>query len=514
MKKFAGLVENLDQSKSDDSKIKFLEDYFFEATDFDKLWAIYLLSGKKLKRQVSSLKLKSWALEFSGFSEWIFDESHKIVGDSSETVTLILPPPSNPAEQSLSHWVEYIFQFENLNEKEKKQFQFDAWSQMQAKERFVFNRLISGRFRSPVSINELVKPLSKTVKLDESALTVKLSENWSPTDLTFKRFFESTNTFDSISKPYPFLSTELFNGEVSDLGNPQNWFSEWNFGGIRSQLIYRKNKIFLWSENGDLLTKNLPDFEQLKKLNTVEFVVEGELMLLENEKLIPIRSGKNTISNKSINQSFFIASDIHEIDGNDLREKSYSERRSILEKLIPQFNLPDHIQSSPKIDFQNWNDLNLKRTTARDWFADHLVLKSKRKPEKLLRWKPDLLSIYAVLIYAQKDDSKPSDFFNLYSFGIWNSAGILVPIAKTGFGLSEFEMKEIDSFIKNNVIEKFGPVRTVKPDLVFEIGFEGINKSSRHKSGVSLHSPKILNRQKTRKPEDASTLDQLRQYLK
>lgn len=514
MKKFAGLVESLDQSKSDDSKIKFLADYFFETTDSDKLWAIYLLSGIKLKRQISSLKMKNWALEFAGLSEWIFDESHKIVGDSSETVTLILPPPASSAEHSLTYWLEFISRFEDRNDKERKQFLFDAWNTLQPLQRFVFNKLISGGFRSPVSIKELVKSLSEKVQLDESFLAVKLSENWSPTNLTFEKFFEAKETSVSISKPFPFNQRELFNGGISDLGDPQNWFSEWNYGGIRSQLIYRKNKIFLWSEKGDLLTKNIQEFEHLKTFDSKEFVIEGELLFLENEQLIPIRSGKNSSANKSGIQSLLMASDILEMDGIDLTEKSFSDRRLILKKLIQQLNFPDLIQISQKIDFKNWNDLNLKRTEARDHFAEYVILKSLEKPEKQLKWKPELLSIDAVLIYAQKDESKPSNFFNLYSFGVWNSAGILVPIAKTGSGLTDSEMKEIDFFIRNNVIEKFGPVRTVKPDLVFEIGFEGISKSNRHKSGVSLHSPKILNRLINRRPEDASTLEQLKQFLK
>jgi len=514
MKKFAVLFENLEQSKSDVSKINFLKDCFLSVADSDKMWAIYFLSGKKIKRQISSAKLKEFALEFSEISEWLFDESHKITGDVLETLTLILPPPSRPTEYSFSNWIDFIFQLESLTEIEKKQSLFDAWNQLHPQERFVFNKLVTGGFRSPITIMDLVKSLTEVLKLEESNLTVKLSEKWSPHELNFKELFKLSGTEDLISKPFPFSVIELFDGDISTLGNPQQWYSELRFGGIRSHLIFRKNKIFIWSENGELQTRYLQSFEQIKKQNSKDFVVEGEFLKVENKNVISTRTGKKTTPNVSEQQFLFSVSDILEFEGNDLREKAFSERRSILEKVISDLNLPELLQPSPQIDFQNWADLNLKRMTARDSYADHLILRKIDKSEKQLKWKPDLLSIYAVLIYAQKDESKPTNFFNLFSFGVWNSAGVLVPIAKTGFGLNDLEMKEIDFFIKNNIVEKFGPVRTVKPKLVFEIGFEGISQSSRHKSGLMLHSPIILNWQKNRDPEDSGTLEKLKQFLR
>ena len=215
----------------------------------------------------------------------------------------------------------------------------------------------------------------------------------------------------------------------------------------------------------------------------------------------------------------FIAYDILEHEGNDIRHLPLEERRILLEHLHHESTYQDIFRLSPIVYFTSWEELFELRKRSREEYAEGFMLKKRdssylvgRKRGDWWKWKVDPLSIDAVMIYAQKGHGRRADLYTDYTFAVWDQDK-LVPFAKAYSGLTDKEINQVDYFVKRNTLEKFGPVRTVKPQLVFEIGFEGINKSSRHKSGVALRFPRILRWRQDKKIEEADTIETLKEFL-
>lgn len=524
MKHFTQLFTELDQTTKTLGKIKALVEYFEKASDQDKLWAIALLSHRRPKRTVNANFLAQWANELSGLPTWLFDESHHVVGDLAETITLVLPPEYEPSNYSLTYWIDFIRALETLEVEQKKEKIVWAWARLNEVERLVFNKLITGAFRIGVSQQLMVKALARHADASEAVVAHKLMGNWSPDINTFQDLLFADEQTD-VSRPYPFYLAYALDGDVSALGNPDEWIAERKWDGIRGQIIFRKDELFVWSRGEELVTEKYPEYQVMRSLLPAGTVIDGEILPFKGDlpmtfNHLQTRIGRKTLSQKILKEVpvSFVAYDVLEYNGEDIREWTFEDRRKKLEEICP----PNHpvFKLSPRVDFDSWDVLTAERARSREFLSEGIMLKRKdsiyrngRRRGDWWKWKIDPLSIDAVMIYAMRGHGRRANLYTDYTFAVWDGSQ-LVPFAKAYSGLTDEEIREVDRWIKQNTIEKFGPVRSVKPELVFEIAFEGINKSSRHKSGIALRFPRMARWRKDKTPAEANTLSDLNDLLK
>lgn len=528
MKQFAHLFARLDQTNKTNDKLKILKEYLSAAPDKDKLWALALFTHKRPKRPVNSTQLRSWAAEAAGLPDWLFNESYHVVGDLSETIALLLPPPPEEQDFPLTYWVNYIRQMQKLHEDEKKSMILEAWMQMQPQERFVFNKLMSGSFRVGISQNLMVRAVAEVLAMDKAVVAHQLMGNWHPDELDFEQLFDEEDQSADLSRPYPFYLAHALDANPDSLGPETDWQAEWKWDGIHSQLIVREGELFLWSRGEELITDKFPELAPLVNHIPDGTVIDGELLPFKDNQLLAFgalqtRIGRKNLSKKILEDApvIIFAYDLLEFDGKDIRSRPMRERRSLLEAVIDEAGKPHLLRISPDVKFSSWQELLEIRLEAREMMAEGLMLKRLDSPYQVGRrrgdwwkWKVDPLTIDGVLIYAQKGSGRRADLYTDYTFGVWDADKQLVPFAKAYSGLTDAEIRKLDHFVKRNTRERFGPVRTVKPELVFEIAFEGIQESKRHKSGVALRFPRILRWRHDKKAQDANSLEELQEILK
>ena len=536
MKAFAQLFLSLDETNKTNQKVKVLVDYLLAVSDEDKINMLALFTGRKPKRQINSTQLKNWAMELTQIPEWLFKESYDVVGDLAETISLLLPPPKHEQNKTLSEWILEIREIASFDETEKKDWLLNSWDSLAQQEKFVFNKILTGGFRVGVSQSLVIKAIAQISGIAATVLTHRIMGNWKPETFTFQDFIAAEDGSSDHSRPYPFFlaypiqetsevqkSTEELE---KSLGDAADWQIEWKWDGIRAQIIKRDDEIFIWSRGEDLATDKFPELHPFIYDLPNGTVLDGEILAFKDDKPLPFnilqtRIGRKTISKKMLldNPVAFFAYDVMESDAQDIRSKSQEERRLILEQ-IQALSQHSIFKISELVVSNNWDDLALAREQSRELMAEGLMLKRKsatyqvgRKRGDWWKWKIDPLSIDAVMIYAQKGHGRRADLYTDYTFAVWDGDK-LVPIAKAYSGLTDKEINQVDSFVKRNTLEKFGPVRTVKAELVFEIGFEGINHSTRHKSGVALRFPRILRWRTDKKKEEADSLESLKLLLK
>jgi DNA ligase-1 len=562
MKLFAELFVLLGTSTKTNDKLDALTGYFAGAGDKDKVWVIALFSGRKPKRTVNATQLQVWCREITGLPQWLFEESYHTVGDLAETIALLLPErrPEEPAapdgkeglakssnESSLSYYLEKLMEIGKQPEEVKKNFVLHCWEQMGRDERLVFNKLITGGFRIGISQKMIVNALAKTVGVSPSVIAHRISGNWDPSAQSFSALLSEEEAGQDISRPYPFYLAYALEDDVSGLGSPQDWQAEWKWDGIRGELIRRKDQLFVWSRGEELMTEKFPEYQALKDRLPEGTVLDGEIIGLGSRPHTPAedrcegggslpenpggfvplpfaalqtRIGRKNVTKKQLNEVpvGFIAYDLLEYEGADWRDRPLQERREQLEKIV---RAADHplLQLSPVIDFREWGELAAAREQSRDRGSEGIMLKKKtsiyqvgRRRGDWWKWKIDPLVIDAVMVYAQKGHGRRSNLYTDYTFAV-KDGDKLVTFTKAYSGLTDKELGEVDAFVKRNSLEKFGPVRTVKPELVFEIAFEGIAASGRHKSGVALRFPRINRWRKDKKADEINTLEDLKKLL-
>lgn len=524
MKSFTQLFTSLDQTTKTTLKIAALVSYFEKATDEDKMWAIALLSHRRPKRTVNATYLATWASELSGLPAWLFDESYHVVGDLAETITLMLPATRESSSFSLRYWIDFIRELEQLDVDEKRERILWAWDRLDEMERFVFNKLITGSFRIGVSQSLMVKALAAHTGVQQNVVAHKLMGNWSPDYGNFRELLYTADEVD-ISKPYPFYLAYAIEGDVSDLGSPSDWFAERKWDGIRGQIIVRNRELFVWSRGEELVTDKYPEYAVMLDLLPDGTVIDGEIMPFKDEKPLTFnhlqtRIGRKTLSPKLLKEVpvAFIAYDILEWKGEDIRERPMTERRQILEALCSTQS--SVLRLSELVPFQDWDQLREEREHSREMLSEGIMLKRKassyrdgRRRGDWWKWKIDPFTVDAVMIYAMRGHGRRANLYTDYTFAVWDN-GQLVPFTKAYSGLTDEELREVDRWVKQNTLERFGPVRSVKPLLVFEIAFEGIARSSRHKSGIALRFPRIKRWRKDKPINEANTKDDLEAILK
>lgn len=527
LKLFAQLVNELSTSTKTNDKLQSLIDYFATAPDNDKVWVIAIFSGRRPRRAVNSRLMRDWCSELTGYPSWLFDECYHTVGDLAETLALLLPETKekNQVNKSLSYYLEKFISIEKQDELIRKKFIVESWNQMDRDERFVFNKLITGSFRIGVSQKTIVNALAKTVDLSASVIAHRISGNWDPVTTMFAGLLSESASISDFSKPYPFYLAYALEDDVETLGSPEEWQAEWKWDGIRGQIIKRNNELFVWSRGEELMTDKFPEYFIMKDLLPDGVVIDGEIIPAVDGKPLPFavlqtRIGRKNIGKKQLRDApiCFFAYDLLEYNYEDWREKSLQERREKLEEIIVPIK-NSTIQISEIINFSSWNDLAEMRSNSREMNSEGIMLKRKisaykvgRKRGDWWKWKIDPLTIDCVMVYAQKGSGRRSNLYTDYTFAVKDGDNLVV-FTKAYSGLTDKEFAQVDNFVKRNAIEKFGPVRTVKPELVFEIAFEGIAASNRHKSGVALRFPRISRWRKDKTVAEINTIDDLKSML-
>ena len=532
MKNFADLIKTLDSSNKTSVKVDALTDYFRVASDEDKVWTIAILSHRRPPRPVNTTLLRLWANEIANIPLWLFEESYHIVGDLAETIALIIPPTDEHSDKSLTEFLQEMIALKTKTDEEKRNYLHKNWLSLSYYERFVFTKLITGSFRIGVSQKLMTRALSKATQVDEDILAYKLMGNWDPNTVTFQELILDEKSSDYQSKPYPFYLAYPIEGEVSHLGNAQDWAIEHKWDGIRSQTIIRDGEMYVWSRGEELVTDKYPEFQKLLGFIPDGTVIDGEILPFPDGQIgtfndLQTRIGRKTVSAALLEKTPVIikAYDLLEWNGEDIRNKSYSERRELLERLYEQLrgkNLP--MMLSETITLDSWEAVTEERQRAREMRSEGLMLKNKnstygvgRKKGDWWKWKIEPLVIDAVLTYAMRGSGRRTNLFTDYTFALWqtndNGQRELVTFAKAYSGLTDAEFRKVDDWIKKNTLERFGPVRSVTPQLVFEIGFEGIALSKRHKSGVATRFPRILRWRLDKKIDEANSIEDLKNMI-
>jgi DNA ligase 1 len=560
MRRFAELAVRLGTSTKTNDRLEALEQYYAEAEDADKVWMIALFSGRRPKRTVNTTQLWEWCRELTGLPAWLFEESYHTVGDLAETIALLLPEGADatgPGE-SLAFYLRRLAGLGKEDEETKKAFVQSCWASMNRDERFVFNKLITGGFRIGISQQTVVNALARSAGVDAAVVAHRISGDWDPAVTAFPALLSGEGGGSDLSRPYPFYLAYALEEDLSSLGAPEEWQAEWKWDGIRGQLIRRGELLFVWSRGEELMTEKFPEYQAFKDLLPLGTVLDGEIIGLraagepghlrqgfggqggalaagdgqaevEAGELpfvvlpfasLQTRIGRKNVTKKNLSEVpvGFIAYDLLEFEGEDWRGRPLLERRKQLEALVAAAAHPS-LQLSPVIAFDDWTALAEARTGARERGSEGVMLKRKdsiyqvgRKRGDWWKWKIDPLVIDAVLVYAQKGHGRRSNLYTDYTFAV-RHGDQFVTFTKAYSGLTDKELAEVDAFVKRNSLEKFGPVRTVKPELVFEIAFEGIAASARHKSGVALRFPRINRWRKDKGPAEIDTLDALKKML-
>ena len=522
MRHFAEMFRRLDRTTKTNAKVAALADYFREVPDEDKLWTMALLSHRRPRRTVNSKLLRAWAADYADVDLWLLEESYHVVGDLAETIALVLPEPDTSSERSLTEWIGVVEALAKYDDEGKREAVTDAWRELGTTERYLFNKLITGNFRVGVSQKLMTRALSQATGVEENNLAHRLMGNWTPHTTTFEELIHSESATDDISRPYPFYLAYQLEGEPADLGSPDEWQAEHKWDGIRGQVIVRDGQVFVWSRGEELVTDKYPEYAPLADLLPNGTVIDGEILPYADGRplgfnVLQTRIGRKSVSKKLLKEApiKLMAYDLLEIAGEDIRPRPMAERRELLEKLIAENDTRGIVILSPVVEWSDWDELARERETAREKHSEGLMLKRRnseykqgRKKGDWWKWKVDPLTIDAVMMYAQRGHGRRANLFTDFTFGVWDGDN-LVPFTKAYSGLTDKEFNRITAWVRKNTVESFGPVRSVKPHHVFEIGFEGIRESKRHKSGVALRFPRMLRWREDKPMGEANTKEDL-----
>ena len=524
MRNFSALFAKLDSTNRSNEKLGALEHYFSEASPVDAAWALYFLSGQRIKQPVRTKNLRAWATQLAEIPEWLFDECYHTVGDLAETIALVLPPAALSDPPPLSRLVEEkLHALAALPEPEQREQVLQLWRSMDSRERMLFNKLITGGFRVGVSASLVVKALARVGKVAESVVAQRLAGKWIPSAAAFQRLFHEAN--GRTSEPYPFFLAYPMDFDPATLGTIEDWQAEWKWDGIRAQLVKRAGQICAWSRGGEVINSQFPEIAEAGGALPDGTVLDGEIMAWIDGAVAPFGALQRRLNRKMLSPrlreevpAMFIAYDLLEHAGEDIRATSLRDRRQRLEAVVSALAGQRAIVS-PLIIAESWDTLAKLRAESRGRRVEGIMLKARdsaygtgRTRGQWWKWKIEPHTIDAVLVYAQPGSGKRASLFTDYTFAVWDDRE-LVPFAKAYSGLSDEEIREVDAFVRRNTLEKFGPVRRVKPLHVFELAFEAVQRSTRHKSGIAVRFPRIKRWRTDKTVAQADTLAAVRALI-
>ena len=523
MRRFARLFAELDETTRTNEKVEAMVRYFAEAEASDAAWAVHFLSGGRPKRLIPVRRLASWAIEESRIPEWLFEESYHAVGDLAETISLLLPEATVVVEHPLHVLIERLFALTGKDEATQRRLIVQSWRELAGVERFLWNKLITGGFRVGVSQQLVVRALAQVSGLAEGVVAHRLSGSWQPRASSWTALLATETADADISRPYPFYLAYALEEELESLGEAAAWQVEWKWDGIRAQLIRREGQTFLWSRGEELVTDRFPEIAEAAAFLPDGTVLDGEIMPWKDDRPLPFALLQRRIGRKTLGARILadvpvslVVYDLLELGGEDVRARPLDWRRRALARLLGETRAEARLILSPAVEMSTWSEARTARERAREMCAEGLMLKRRDAPYGVGRrrggwwkWKVSPYAVDAVMIYAQAGHGRRASLNTDYTFAVWDS-GSLVPFAKAYSGLTDIEIRELDAWIRRNTVEKFGPVRSVRPEQVFELAFEGIQPSTRHKSGVAVRFPRIARWRRDKRPEDADTIEILR----
>lgn len=547
MKDFAALFAALDATTSTKKKTDALLAYFQRAQPADAAWALYFLAGGKPRQTVPTALVRAVAREAAGIPEWLFDESYDVVGDLAETVAHVLPPPRERVELPLHVWIEErLLSLRGQTPDAIAAALRRYWDELDTPGRFLLTKLIGGSFRVGVARNLVIRALAQAVGLDAKLLAQRLmgytDKHHTPDAARFALLIDPGHQAKGESgQPYPFFLAHPLQVGVETLGERADWLVEWKWDGIRAQLIRRGTESWLWSRGEDLLNGRFPELDAMHAVLPDQTVLDGEIVVWREGRVQPFAELQKRIGRKNVTKKIlaelpvaFLAYDLLEVDARDCRDWPQARRRERLESLMAAVRRgPDvPLQISPLVDAPDWPALTALRHESRARGVEGFMLKQRegrygsgrtKDVGTWWKWKIDPYTVDAVLIYAQSGHGRRANLYSDYTFAVWDgepgdaadsvSTRRLVPFAKAYSGLTDEEMRQVDQRIRQTTTEKFGPMRSVTPTLVVELGFEGIQASPRHKSGIAVRFPRMLRLRWDKPVEEADSLTTLRGYI-
>lgn len=537
MKAFAELFQQIDQTHSTNEKIHLMEKFFREQDAETCAWAVYLLVGRRPKKLIGSRKLRDWLAGVTGYPEWLLEESYAAVGDTAETIALIMGDPNPHApkrkdhplrEIPLARWMtELIFPLAEKDESEQRDTVIGWWRELTPHEIFIVNKFLTGALRVGVSEALVYRALEKVLQLPRTVIAARLLGNWEPSGEFYQNLqrppdpsLEHDENREVL--PKPFCLAAPLEMHPRELETPEDWILEWKWDGIRCQAVKVGPHVEIWSRGEERITDSFPDLVEILQAIPGDWILDGELVAgswhkpaLFQELQKRLNRKKPTAAFQKENPIAYIAYDML-VDGRkDLTAKPLAERLQHLEAKFASLPQSDRYGVSPKVHVHDWRELDAIKATARKIGAEGLMFKNKssvyetgRKRGVWFKWKLDPLTVDAVLTSAQPGTGKRASLYTDYTFSIWKGDQ-LVPIAKAYSGLTDKEIRDLDQWIRRHTTERFGPVRAVEPERVYEIGFEGIAKSPRHKSGFAVRFPRILRERLDKKPDGADHVEDM-----
>ncbi|MFS4460535.1 ATP-dependent DNA ligase [Bdellovibrio sp. HCB2-146] len=534
MKAFARLFDELDMTTSTNEKIAALKKYFQKADAQDSMWVLLLLTGRTPKRVLTARDLRNIFLTSTAFPEWLYDESYEHVGDTAETLSLLAHSlelclqESKGEGESLADWMELeipgLAQIRDETAQGKKLLSW--WRNLTTQEIFILNKLITGAFRVGVSEKLVIRALAEVYNLPSDQIAHRLSGKIGPGEDSFAKIISQEAPEKNYSQPYPFCLAHPWNERSERDFVAADWCVEWKYDGIRAQIIRREGQIWIWSRGEEQINDTFSDVVEMAKFLPDNCVIDGEILVYKNKRILPFQELQKRLGRKKVSPAMiserpagFFAYDCLEHEGADLRILQLKERKQVLKSVIKKVAHPQMV-FSPILEVRDSKDLDELRSQARSHDAEGLMVKLwsgtytvGRKTGNWWKYKVDPLTLDAVLLYAQAGTGRRSNLYTDYTFALWNEKKELVPFAKAYSGLDQAEIDELDAWIRRHTKEKFGPVRSLEPFYVFEIGFEGMAESTRHKSGIAVRFPRILRWRKDKKVEDADTLQSAKELL-
>ncbi len=528
MKQFTALYQAIDETTRTLAKVEAMRAYFASCPPADGAWAVFFLCGRRLNRLIPTKILRSCCTEVAAIPDWIFEECYGTVGDLAETMALLVPDGKPASDSSLADWVENrIRPLVKLNEMARRDAVIAAWHDLSRPERFVFNKLVTGSMRVGVSQGLVIRALAEVAKVDAASIAHRLMGLWEPTPSFFQSLLNSTPNDTSLSQPYPFCLAHPLPGAPEELGKIDDWILEWKWDGIRSQLLRRGGETFLWSRGEEPILERFPELVAPAEDLPNGTVLDGEVVGWRDGVVLPFTALQRRIGRKKVSKGMlleipvrFLAFDLLEYDGIDLRKRPLVKRRRTLEELLTRRDDFEPLALSPRVHAETWEACRRLQDESREHGVEGIMLKRADseygvgRPTGLWwKWKVTPFSCDAVLIYAQKGHGRRADLYTDYTFAVWEGK-TLVPFAKAYSGLTDAEIREVDRFIRKNTVERFGPVRSVTPQLVFELAFENIQLSSRHKSGIAVRFPRILRWRHDKTVDQADSLETIKSLLR
>ncbi|MBX3604280.1 MAG: ATP-dependent DNA ligase [Piscinibacter sp.] len=559
MKRFAALFAELDASTATTAKVAALQRYFAEAAPADAAWATYFLAGGKPRQVLPTAVLRVLACTRAGIADWLFEECYQAVGDLAETIALVLPPPARTVDLGLADWVEQrLLPLRGAAAEDQARQVAQWWDELDTAGRFLLVKLIGGGFRVGVSKLLVQRALAAGAGLDAKLVAQRMmgytDAQRRPDAAAFAALVApAAGSRVEGGQPYPFFLAHALDAAPAEfearLGAAADWLVEWKYDGIRAQLVRRAGEVWIWSRGEELVTERFPEIVGAARALPDGTVLDGEIVVWKEARPAPFnllqqRIGRKTLTRKVLADApvAFIAYDLLESDGQDRRGEPQQQRR---ERLVAAVD-GTALQLSPLVAAADWPDYATLRRNSRERGVEGFMLKHRaarygsgrtKADGTWWKWKIEPLSVDAVLVYAQAGHGRRASVYTDYTFAVWNRAPAdaaeaaavldaigrrepavpgalqLVPFAKAYSGLSDAEFAEVDRVIRQTTLEKFGPVRSVRPTLVFELAFEGINRSTRHKSGIAVRFPRMLRLRRDKPLHEADTLATLEALL-